>query len=103
MQPSTSRHAALYLTYALMLFGFTSISSARVALSLYALTLGGSPADVGLVVSTLYIFPLVLSWPIGRYGDRVGSRWPIFAGAIFGACAMAIPFVFQRVAALYVA
>jgi MFS family permease len=99
----THSRGALRLTYALMYFGFTSISAARVALSLYALKLGASPADVGLVVATLYIFPLVLSWPIGRYGDRVGARWPLLAGALFGACAMSVPFLAQRVAALYVA
>ncbi|MGZ5230928.1 MAG: hypothetical protein ACXWC3_12930, partial [Burkholderiales bacterium] len=63
----------LYLTFALMLFGFGSISSARVAFSLYALQLGASASVVGIVVATLYIFPLLISWPVGRYSDRVGS------------------------------
>jgi MFS family permease len=98
-----ARRKALYLTFALMLFGFCSISSARVALSLYALGLGASPAAVGSVVATLYIFPLLISWPIGRYGDRVGSRRLIFAGALFGIGAMSIPWFFREVGALYAA
>ncbi|HEV7802971.1 MAG TPA: MFS transporter, partial [Burkholderiales bacterium] len=93
----------LHLTYALMLFGFGSISSARVALSLYALELGASPARVGLVVSTLYVFPLLLSWPIGRYADRVGSRALLLFGAAVGACAMSIPYFVREMSALYIA
>ena len=57
---TNARRQALYLTFALMLFGFVSISSARVALSLYALDLGASPATVGMVVATLYVFPLLI-------------------------------------------
>jgi MFS family permease len=61
-----------------MLFGFSSISSARVALSLYALELGASASAVGMLVGTLYIFPLLISWPWGRYADRLdraGCSW----------------------------
>src|SRR5215216_2224210 len=68
--PSASR-TPLYLTYTLMLFGFSSISSARVAVSLYALSLDASPTAVGLLVGSFYVFPVLLSWPIGRYTDRV--------------------------------
>jgi MFS family permease len=98
-----THRAALRLTFALMLFGFCSISSARVALSLYALDLGATPAKVGLVVATLYVFPLLISWPVGRYADRVGSRWLILAGALCGICAMSIPFFVHDVAAMYAA
>jgi MFS family permease len=96
------RRGALRLTFALMLFGFCSISSARVALSLYALDLGASPAKVGLVVATLYVFPLLISWPIGRYADRVGSRWLLLVGAVCGIGAMSIPYFAREIAALYV-
>jgi MFS family permease len=93
----------LYLTFALMLFCFGSISAARVAFSLYALQLGASASAVGIVVATLYIFPLLISWPVGRYSDRVGSRWLLMFGAFCGMCAMLIPFFVHEIAALYVA
>lgn len=93
----------LYLTYALMLFGFASISSARVALSLYALDLGASASAVGILVGTLYVFPLLISWPIGRYADRLGSRWLLLAGAVCGGCAMLIPYFVRELPALFVA
>src|ERR1017187_3826393 len=78
----------LYLTFALMLFGFGSISSARVAFSLYALDLGASASAVGILVAALYVFPLLISWPVGRYSDRVGSRWLLLLGAACGGGAL---------------
>ena len=93
----------LYLTFALMLFGFSSISSARVALSLYALDLGASASAVGILVASLYVFPLLISWPVGRYSDRVGSRWLLLLGAACGGGAMLIPYFVRELAALYVA
>ena len=75
----------LYLTFALMTCCFSSISSARVILSLNALELGATPSAVGLLVATFYTFPLLLSWPVGVLSDRLGSRWLLFAGAACGA------------------
>lgn len=92
----------LYLTYGLMLLGFSSISSARVALSLYALELGASASAVGALIGSLYVFPLLISWPIGRYADRVGARWLLLAGALCGIGAMLIPYFFRQLAMLYV-
>ncbi|MGH8713777.1 MAG: MFS transporter, partial [Casimicrobiaceae bacterium] len=93
----------LILTYALMLFCFASISASRLVLSLYALNLGAQPASVGLLVASFYIFPLTLSWPIGIFADRVGSRWPLFFGSVCGTLAMLIPYFGRTMPALYVA
>lgn len=93
----------LYLTFALMTCCFSSISSARVILSLNALDLGATPSAVGLLVATFYTFPLLLSWPVGVLSDRLGSRWLLFGGAACGACGMLIPVFFRSLAALYVA
>ena len=86
-----------------MLFGFGSISASRVTLSLYALELGASASAVGMLVGSLYIFPLLISWPVGRYSDRVGSRWLLLTGAICGGGAMLIPFFVRELPALFVA
>ena len=98
----TSR-TPLYLTFALMLFGFSSMGSARVVLSLYALELGASASAVGVLVGLLYVFPLLISWPVGRYSDRVGSRWLLLSGAVCAAGAMMIPYFVRELPALYVA
>ena len=93
----------LYLAFLLMLFCFGSISAARVALSLYALDLGASPSAVGILVATFYIFPLVISWPVGKFSDRAGSRWLLLFGSVSGTCAMVVPYFVRDIAALYVA
>ncbi len=86
-----------------MLCAFSSISSARVTLSLYALDLGASARAVGVLVGSLYVFPLLISWPVGRYADRMGSRWLLLFGAVCAGGAMLIPYFVRELAALYVA
>jgi MFS family permease len=93
----------LYLTFALMLFTWTGISAARVVLTLNALHLGASPSAVGILVATFYAFPLVLSWPIGIFADRVGSRWLLLLGTIAGAIGMLIPYFVSGLPVLFVA
>ena len=93
----------LYLTYALALFCFSGVASARVLLSLYALNLGAQPSAVGLLVATFFAFPLVLSWPVGMLSDRVGSRWLLLFGTLCGAGGMLIPYFVRELPALYFA
>jgi MFS family permease len=93
----------LYLTFALMLCCFTSITAARVMVSLYALSLGAAPFAVGILFAAFYAFPLLLSWPAGRLADRFGSRWLLLFGASTGACGMLLPYFFHAMPALYVA
>jgi predicted MFS family arabinose efflux permease len=94
---------ALNLNYALMLLCFSSINSARLLLSLYALHLGAQPTAVGILYATFFAFPLVLSWPIGVLSDRMGTRWLLLAGTICGACGMLIPYFFGNMAAIFIA
>jgi MFS family permease len=93
----------LALTFAVMFMCFTSVSASRVVLSLYALNLGASASAVGFLLSTFYVFPLVLSWSIGSWGDRVGARPLLAIGAMAGALGMSVPFVFRSLGAIYVA
>jgi MFS family permease len=86
-----------------MLSGFCSINVARVAFSLFALSLGATPTGVGLLIGAFYVFPVLISWPVGRYSDRVGSRGMLMLGAGMGLVAMAIPFFVREIAALFVA
>ena len=93
----------LRLAYALMLFCFSGITAARVVLSLYALALGAQPAAVGVLVATFFFFPLLLSWPVGRYSDRVGSRWLLLSGTVCATAGMLIPVFAHGLGALYAA
>lgn len=94
---------SLYLVFALSLFGFTSVTAGRVLLSLYALNLGAQPFAVGVLASTLYVFPMLLAWPVGTLADRFGSRWLLTCGAVCGVLGMVIPYFVRELPALYVA
>ncbi len=93
----------LYLTLAVSLIGYSGVTAARVLLSLYALNLGAGPAEIGLLVASYFALPLVLSWPIGVWADRIGSRGLLMGGLITGVIGMAIPWFVPKLPALYVA
>ncbi|HZP86428.1 MAG TPA: MFS transporter, partial [Burkholderiales bacterium] len=100
--PAQQHAIALRLTFALMLFCFTSINAIRLVLSLFALDLGAKPIAVSLLYATFYLFPVALSWPIGSYSDRVGSRSLLMAGTASGAIGCLIPYLWRDLTALYV-
>jgi len=94
---------AIFLILALNVLVFSGITAARVIFSLYGLSLGASTAAVGSVMAMLYVFPLLLSWPIGVLSDRFQARWLLAGGTAIGACGMLVPYLFPVLASLYVA
>lgn len=62
---------------ALMVLAHTAFTGARIALTLRAVELGGTPAQVGLVVSMLALVPMLLSVHAGRWTDRAGMLRPL--------------------------
>lgn len=93
----------LYVTFAIALLCYSSVASSRIVVSLYALALGASPSIVGFLIATYYVFPFLLAWPIGRYADRVGSRWLLALGCVSGIAGMLIPFLLQTVPVMFLA
>jgi MFS family permease len=93
----------IHLTLATAVVAFSGITSARVQLSLYALELGAGPSEVGLLFTTIFLFPLLLSWPIGRWADRIGSRGLLMLGQATGVIGMIIPWAVPKLYALYIA
>ena len=94
---------ALYLTYALALLSFIGFTSTRMLLSLYALDLGATPFSVGVIGALFWLFPMLLSWPIGAASDRYGSRWLLTAGSVAGVAGLVIPGLFASMWAVYLA
>jgi MFS family permease len=94
---------AIFLILALNVLVFIGITAARIIFSLYGLNLGASPAGVGGVMAMLYVFPLLLSWPIGVLSDRFQARWLLAGSTAVGACGMLVPYLFPVLASLYVA
>ena len=62
---------------ALMVLAHTAFTGGRVALSLSAIGAGGTPFQVGLVVSLLAVVPMFLSVHAGRWSDRQGLARPV--------------------------
>ena len=93
----------LYLTFAVGFLSFTAMTAARVVLSLYALQLGAEASSVGVLGAMFFIFPLLLSWPVGAMSDRTGPRKPLVGSTLIGGSGLLLPFFWPHVAALYIA
>lgn len=88
---------ALTLTF----IAFVALNAARVVLTLYALTLGAPASSVGVLGGIFYLFPLLLSWPIGAASDRIGPRRLLLIGAVCGTGALALPYFWGHMSAFY--
>jgi MFS family permease len=95
--------AALRLTFALTFFNFVGANAARVALTLYALELGAPASTVGVLGGLLFLFPLLLSWPIGALADRTGARGLLLFAAVCAAASLVLPYFVRTLPAFYVA
>ena len=94
---------ALALTFALSFFNFVSQTAARVVLTLYALELGAPPSAVGVIGGLLFLFPLLLSWPIGSLADRKGARGLLLFASACSSFSLVIPYFVHELNALYLA
>jgi MFS family permease len=104
MQPivdGSRGRAAIRLALALTYFNFAGANAARVVLTLFALELGAPAYAVGLIGGLLFVFPLLLSWPIGALVDRRGSRGLVMFGACCNAASLALPYAASALPALY--
>ncbi len=93
---------AIHLTLALTFFNFATSSAARIVLTLYALELGAPASAVGVIGGLLFLFPLLLSWPIGMLADRVRSRGLLLFASSCGAVSLVLPYYVQSLPAFYV-
>jgi len=94
---------AINLALTLTFFNFVGANAARILFTLFALELGAPAYAVGLIGGLLYLFPLLLSWPIGMLVDRRGSRGLLTFAAVCGAASLALPYFVPTLMALYVA
>lgn len=91
------------LTLALTFFNFVGANAARVLLTLYALELDAPASTVGVLGGLLYLFPLLLSWPIGALADRAGARGLLLFAAACAAASLTLPYFFRALPAFYIA
>ena len=93
---------SIYFTLILSFFNLISMHTGRMVITLYALKLGAQPFTVGVLAAMLFVLPTLLSWQVGRFADRFGSRWPLMLGTATGILGMLVSYVIPGLPALFV-
>ena len=93
----------IYQIVALALPNSSGFKGARVLNTLYALELGADPFDIGLLLATYALFPLLFAVYAGKVSDRYGVRIPLLAGMSGMTLGVFLPFAWPTLPALYVA
>jgi len=78
-----------------------AFAGARVGVSLFALALGATPLEVGIIGGLFAALPILFAVNAGRAIDRVGVRLPMLAGTALTAAGVALAFAWPVLAALY--
>ncbi len=97
------RMTPIHLSYTVAVFAYTLVTAGRVVLPLFALDMGAKPSEIGLLYSTYFIFPLLLSLPLGMLADRHSPRGLLLLGLAIGCVGMLLPALFHQMPVLYVA
>jgi MFS family permease len=92
---------SIYLITALNLLNGMSLRGSRVVLALFAIQLGASAFDIGMLIAISSVMQLLLGVYAGQAADRFGFRPPMVYGAVGGSIAMILPFAFPSLAGLY--
>lgn len=95
------RLTPIHLSYVVAVFAYTLVTAGRVVLPLFALDMGAKPSEIGLLYSTYFIFPLLLSLPLGMLADRHSPRGLLLLGLAIGCVGMLMPALFHQMPVLY--
>ena len=71
-------------------------------MAVYAAHLGASPFVLGLLMALFSFAPSLLTVPLGRLIDRIGSRWPLPVAHVVMALAALMLYIWPRMELLYV-
>ena len=93
----------LYLLIFITLLNHSVFAGTRVSVSLYAIHLHATPFTVGVLMALYALLPMLFAVSMGRLTDRIGSRAPMLIGSVAIAAGAIIPFLWQGLAALYLA
>ncbi len=81
----------------------SGFKGARVVSTLFALELGAGPFDIGLLLATYALFPLLFAVYVGKLSDRYGARIPLLAGMCGMTIGVFLPFLLPSMSVLYLA
>ena len=91
----------LYYLIALLVLNHSAFGGARVAVSLYAQSLGADTSLVGVLMALFSFLPMVASIRIGRWIDRVGVRLPMQMGTVMVAVGTVLPAIRPELSTLF--
>lgn len=83
--------------------GHVALTGARVATSLYALSMQASEFTVGVLIALFALLPMIFAVPMGRLIDRIGIKKPMTSGCISISIGCAIAGIASGLSALYLA
>ena len=93
---------SILFTFILSFFIIISMMTGRVIITLYALKLGAQPFTVGVLAAMVSVLPTLLSWQVGRFADRFGSRWLLMLCTVAGTLGMLISYAMPGLPSLFV-
>ncbi|MBK7470858.1 MAG: MFS transporter [Betaproteobacteria bacterium] len=91
----------LVLIIAASVLCHAAFTGVRVAVSLQALTDGGSPFVIGVLMALMAVLPMILGVASGRWTDRVGARRPLLVGGSLVFLGALLPAVFPVLPVLF--
>ena len=92
----------IFLLTAIVVLVHVSFGGSRILLSLYALSQGGTPLIIGLLISVYALAPMFVSVKAGRMADRIGHRLPMYYGVLGLVAGLLVPVAWRGLPALFV-
>ena len=92
----------MWVVMGMVLCNMTAFRGSKVLITLFSIELGASKILIGILVALYSLFPMLLGLYAGKLTDRLGVRVPVVAGSSAMAAALAVPFLFPALPALYV-
>lgn len=92
---------AIYLIVLMCTLNHAGFGGSRVAVSLYALSLGANQFAIGVLMAFYGLCPLLLAVSIGKLADRIGPWLPMLLGVMGVSIALLLPPLFPGLVTLY--
>ncbi len=89
------------VVFLIVLVNMTAFRGSKVVVTLFAVELGVPQLYIGALIAVYSVFPMLLGLYAGKLTDRLGVRLPMTAGSLGVATALAVPYVFPGVPALF--
>lgn len=92
----------IYQIVAFVLPWNTTFKASRVLNTLFALHLGATPWQIGLLLAMYGLFPMLFATHAGKISDRHGVRIPLYVGLSLLTFGVALPFFVPTFLAIFV-